>query len=204
MGMNRRAFLIATGAVLIAQPAFAEKLSLNAISGYLNGIQTAKADFTQVNDDGTLSTGKLLLHRPGRMRFEYNPPEKLLVMAGGSQIAIFDGKSNLTQAEKYPLKQTPLNLILERNVNLAARNMVVGHDYDGTSTTVVAQDPENPEYGTIALKFTSGPVELRQWIITDGQGAKTTVILGEFEKGARFSPQLFNIVHEENSRGRDR
>lgn len=203
MGMNRRAFLMATGATLMAQPAYADKLSLNAISGYLNGIQTAKADFTQVNDDGTLSTGKFLLHRPGRMRFEYNPPEKLLVMAGGSQIAIFDGKSNLQQAEKYPLKQTPLNLILERNVNLAARNMVVGHNYDGTSTTVVAQDPKNPEYGTIALKFTSGPVELRQWIITDGQGARTTVILGELDKGVRLSPQLFSIVHEESSRTRD-
>lgn len=203
MGMNRRAFLMATGAALMAQPAYAEKLSLNSISGYLNGIQTAKADFTQVNDDGTLSTGKFLLHRPGRMRFEYNPPEKLLVMAGGSQIAIFDGKSNLQQAEKYPLKRTPLNLILERNVNLAARNMVVGHNYDGTSTTVVAQDPKNPEYGTIALKFTGDPVELRQWIITDGQGARTTVILGELDKGVRLSPQLFSIVHEESSRNRD-
>ena len=201
--MNRRAFLVAAGAVLIAQPALAEKLSLNSISRYLNGIQTAEADFTQVNDDWTLSTGKLLLHRPGRMRFEYNPPEKLLVMAGGSQIAIFDGKSNVQQAERYPLKQTPLNLILERNVNLAARNMVVGHDYDGTSTTVVAQDPKHPEYGTIALKFTSSPVELRQWIVTDGQGARTTVILGELNKGVRLSPQLFNIVHEESSRGRD-
>ncbi len=203
MGMNRRAFLIATGAVLLAQPAIAQKLSLNSISGYLNGIKTAQADFTQVNDDGTLSTGKFMMHRPGRMRFEYNPPEKLLVMAGGSQIAIFDGKSNVQKAERYPLKQTPLNLILERNVNLGARNMVVGHEYDGTSTTVVAQDPENPEYGTIALKFTSDPVELRQWVVTDGQGARTTVVLGELSKGVRLPPHLFSIVHEENSRGRE-
>jgi outer membrane lipoprotein-sorting protein len=203
MGMNRRAFLMATGAALLAQPAFAQKLSLNSISGYLNGIKTAQADFTQVNDDGTLSTGKFMLHRPGRMRFEYNPPEKLLVMAGGSQIAIFDGKSNVQKAERYPLKQTPLNLILERNVNLGARNMVVGHEYDGTSTTVVAQDPEYPEYGTIALKFTTNPVELRQWIVTDGQGARTTVVLGELSKGVRLAPHLFSIVHEENSRGRE-
>ncbi|MGI9389215.1 MAG: LolA family protein [Boseongicola sp.] len=201
--MNRRIFLMATGAALIAQPAFAQKLSLNSISRYLNGIQTAEAEFTQVNDDGTLSTGKLLLHRPGRMRFEYNPPEKLLVMAGGSQIAIFDGKSNVQRPEKYPLKQTPLNLILEQNVNLAARNMVVGHDYDGTSTTVVAQDPEHPEIGTLALKFTGDPVELRQWIVTDGQGGQTTVILGELNKGVRLPPHLFNIVHEESSRGRN-
>jgi len=192
---------MATGAVLLAQPAFAEKLSLKAISSYLNGIQTARSDFTQVNDDGTLSTGRFMLQRPGRMRFEYDPPEKLLVMAGGSQIAIFDGKSNVQQAERYPLKQTPLNLILERKVNLAARNMVVGHDYDGTATTVVAQDPKHPEYGTIALKFTGSPVELRQWIVTDGQGARTTVILGELDKGVRLSPHLFSIVHEESRRG---
>ena len=201
--MNRRTFLMASAAALAAQPAAADRLSLNEISRYLNGIQTAESDFTQVNDDGTLSTGKLLLHRPGRMRFEYNPPEKLLVMAGGSQIAIFDGKSNVDQAEKYPLRQTPLNLILERNVNLSARNMVVGHDYDGTATTVVAQDPEHPEYGTLAMKFTGSPVELRQWIVTDGQGARTTVILGELKKGVRLSPRLFNIVYEENNRRRD-
>ncbi len=195
---------MAAGAAFAAQPAFAEQLSLNSISQYLNDIQTAEADFTQVNHDGTLSTGKFMLHRPGRMRFEYNPPEKLLVMAGGSQIAIFDGKSNVQHAEKYPLKQTPLNLILERQVNLAARNMVVGHDYDGTATTVVAQDPKHPEYGTIALKFTGNPVELRQWIVTDGQGARTTVILGELDKGVRLAPHLFSIVNEENSRSRNR
>ena len=76
----------------------ADKLSLNAISAYLNGIATAKTDFTQVNDDGSLSTGTLYLKRPGRVRFEYNPPEKLLVMAGGGQVAIFDGKSNIKRA----------------------------------------------------------------------------------------------------------
>ena len=62
-------------------------------------------------------------------------------MAGGQQVGIFDGKSNLKNAERYPLKRTPLNLILERNVNLARRNMVVGHDFDGTATIVTAQDP---------------------------------------------------------------
>lgn len=199
--MQRRTFLsLSTAALVAGTPAFADKLSLNALSNYLNSIQTARAAFTQVNDDGTLSTGTLLLHRPGRMRFEYNAPDDLLVMAGGSQIAIFDGRSNLRNAERYPLRQTPLNLILERNVNLAARNMVVGHEFDGTATTVVAQDPDHPEYGSIALKFTPGPVELRQWIVTDGQGAKTTVILGDLEKGAQLAPRLFDISAEENRR----
>ncbi len=198
--MYRRTFL-ATAAAFTASPAFSAKLSLNDISRYLNGIERATSDFTQVNDDGTLSTGKFFIRRPGRMRFEYNPPEKLLVMAGGGQVGIFDGKSNVQKAERYPLRRTPLNLILERNVNLARRNMVVGHTFDRTATIVTAQDPEHPEYGNIQLKFTANPIELRQWIVTDGQGAKTTVILGQLTKVNDLSSTLFNISYEEGQRG---
>jgi outer membrane lipoprotein-sorting protein len=199
--MNRRTFLLSSAAVFAATPALAEKLSLNAISRYLNTITQATSEFTQVNDDGSLSKGRFYIKRPGRMRFEYDPPEKLLVMAGGSQVGIFDGKSNVQKAERYPLRRTPLNLILEKNVNLSARNMVVGHDFDGTATVVTAQDPKNPEYGTIQLKFTSNPVELRQWVVTDGQGAKTTVILGQLKKAENLSSTLFNISYEEGQRG---
>ncbi len=199
--MYRRTFLATAAAALAARPAFAAQLSLNDISRYLNGIERATSDFTQVNDDGTLSTGTFYIRRPGRMRFEYNPPEQLLVMAGGGQVGIFDGKSNIQKAERYPLRRTPLNLILERNVNLARRNMVVGHDFDGTATIVTAQDPEHPEYGTIQLKFTANPVELRQWVVTDGQGAKTTVILGQLTRVDDLSSTLFNISYEEGQRG---
>lgn len=200
--MDRRTFILSASALLsAANPALADKASLEAISQYLNGIQTARSPFTQVNDDGTLSTGTLYIKRPGRMRFEYDPPEDLLVMAGGSQVGIFDGKSNVKNAERYPLAQTPLSIILERNVDLGRRDMVVGHEYDGTATIVVAQDPEHPEYGSIALKFTDNPMELRQWIVTDGQGARTTVILGNLERVGDLPSTLFNISYEENQRG---
>jgi len=199
--MYRRTFL-ATAAAFAAAPAHAAKLSLDALSGYLNGIALATSDFTQVNDDGTLATGTFYIKRPGRVRFEYNPPEDLLVMAGAGQVGVFDGKSNVKRAERYPLRRTPLNLILEPNVNLARRNMVVGHDFDGTATVVTAQDPEHPEYGSIQLKFTSDPIELRQWVVIDGQGAKTTVILGQLTKVDDFPTTLFNITHEEGVRNR--
>ena len=198
--MLRRTFL-ASGIALAATPVLAEqKLTLDAISRYIMKITRAKCDFAQINDDGTLSTGTLYIWRPGRMRFEYDAPEDLLVMAGGGQVAIFDGKSNISGAERYPLRRTPLNLILERDIDLASRDMVIGHDFDGTATIVTAQDPEHPEYGHLQLKFTDNPVELRQWVVFDGQGAETTVVLGQLDLPSELPGSLFSIELEEAER----
>jgi outer membrane lipoprotein-sorting protein len=201
-GMDRRTLLLAPFALLAlsATPALADKLSLKTLSAYLNGLTTVEADFTQVNSDGSVSTGKIFIKRPGRVRFEYNPPDKALVLAGGQQVGIFDGKSNVAP-EQYPLKRTPLNLILAENINLGKAKMVVGHTADATTTRVKAQDPENPEYGSIELVFSADPVELRQWIITDDLGAQTTVILGEMKKGGKLGDTMFSINAEMKKRG---
>ncbi len=170
----------------------AEKLSLNAISQYLNGLQTAQGEFTQINDDGTINTGTIYIKRPGRIRFEYKPPEKTLVLASANTVAVFDPKSN-AGPETYPLDKTPLSIILAKNVNLGQARMVVGHSFDGTATVVTAQDPAHPEYGNIQLKFTANPVQLRQWVINDDSGSSTTVILGDMKTGHNLANTIFNI-----------
>lgn len=179
-------------AVLTPLAAAAQKLPLGDISAYLNKLQTAKGEFTQINDDGSISTGTIYIKRPGKVRFEYNPPESALVVAGSNTVVIYDKKSN-QPAESYPLSRTPLSIILARNVNLGQANMVTGHSYDGTATVVTAQDPANPQYGNIQLKFTGKPVELRQWIINDGNGSQTTVVLGDLRKGGNLPNKLFDI-----------
>lgn len=184
----------------VAPAASADIVPLSDLSRYLNEIRTAEGDFTQINADGSVSTGRILIDRPGRMRFEYEGDD-LLVIAGGQQVAIFDGRSN-TRPEQYPLSETPLQLILARNVDLAASGRVIGHVFDGTATRVLAQDPDRPEIGTIELVFTDDPVELRQWVITDGSGAQTTVVLGNMEEGGRIPNGLFNITLEIQSRER--
>jgi outer membrane lipoprotein-sorting protein len=198
--MNRRFALLAPLALLLPLPVAAEKIPLGTISDYLNGLTTVESDFTQINSDGTISTGKIYIRRPGRVRFEYAPPDRSLVIAGGQQVAIFDAKSN-QPPEQYPLKRTPLNLILADDIDLSRAKMVVGHSEDGTSTRVRAQDPENPEYGSIELVFTANPVELRQWVITDDLGAQTTVVLGEMRKGGQLGARLFDITAEIAARG---
>jgi outer membrane lipoprotein-sorting protein len=194
-----RALLAPLALLALALPAQAEKISLSALSAYLNKLTTAEAEFTQVNADGTVGTGKLYIKRPGRVRFEYAPPDSTLVLASAGQVAVFDSKSN-QPPEQYPLSKTPLNLILAEKVDLGRAKMVVGHVEDGTTTRVTAQDPEHPEYGSIEMVFTADPVELRQWVITDDAGGQTTVILGEMAKGGDYPTSLFSITVESEKR----
>lgn len=187
----------------MAIPAAAEKLSLGEISAYLNGLRTATGAFTQINGDGTISTGTIYINRPGRIRFEYAGPDDTLVIAGAGSVAIFDPKSN-TGPETYPLSRTPLSIILAERVDLGQAKMVVAHDYDGTATTVTAQDPQNPEYGNIQMVFTGNPVQLRQWVINDDAGNSTTVVLGELRTGSSIAQRMFDIQAEANRRAGQR
>jgi outer membrane lipoprotein-sorting protein len=182
----------------LALPARAE-IPISEIGRYLNSFRTAKAEFTQVNADGTISTGDLSLRRPGRARFDYDAPNRSLVIAGGGQVAVFDPVSN-TPPEQYPLSQTPLSLILADTVNLNS-GMVVRHGGDSTQTAITLQDPANPQYGNIQLVFTPSPTTLRQWVITDDTGSQTTVILGDMQAGASLGGGLFNIPLELQRRG---
>lgn len=197
---DRRTFLAAAAAALFARPAAAAPIALGTLSDYLNGLTTARAKFTQINGDGTIATGTLYIHRPGRLRFDYNPPEEMLVMAGGGQVAVFDGKSNKRTPEQYPLSQTPLSIILERNVDLGRRGMVVGHREEAGKTIVTAQDPAHPEYGKLEMVFTPGPVQLRQWVVVDGQGNRTTTVLGSLTRVDGLPARYFSIPTEIRSR----
>jgi outer membrane lipoprotein-sorting protein len=197
----KRFLIPAFMAAFAATPAFADQISLGDLSAYLNNIRTAQGDFTQINGDGSISTGTISMHRPGRIRFDYDGND-VLVMAGGGQVAIFDGRSN-SRPEQYPLSRTPLNLILDRNVDLARSGMVVAQDYDGTATRVTAQDPDQPQIGTITLVFTDDPVELRQWVIVDEGGSETTVVLGALQQDVRVASRLFSIPQEISARGID-
>jgi len=185
--------------MVLASPVAAEKISLNEISSYFNAMTTAEAQFSQITDTGETSTGRLFIRRPGRIRFEYDPPEATLVVVGGGQVAVFDPKSR-DEPLRFPLRHSPLNLVLEREVDLAQRDMVVAHFEVESQTAVTLQDPENPDYGFIQLIFNDNPVQLDQWVVQDNSGGQTHIILDSLTEGGKLSNMLFNIQHEMRKR----
>ena len=177
---------------LISGPVFAEKISLDDLSTYMNNMVTVESTFNQVNENGSSLTGKMYLKRPGKIRFEYGPPNLGLVIVDGGQVAIFDPKSD-KEPFRFPLSQTPLSIILEKNVNFKKGNMVLEHVSDGPSTVLSLQDPAHAEYGYIKLVFTNHPVQLRQWIIDNNSGNKSIVVVEDRSEGKKIPDILFNI-----------
>lgn len=192
--------LCLTLAAFAATAGFAQQLTLPQISTYLNGLQTVQGRFVQTNADGSQIGGQIYIKRPGRIRFEYDPPQDLLVMAGGGQLAVFDPRSNLGP-DRFPLSQTPLQVILQRNVDLSAARMVTDTRASGAVTLVTVQDPDGRVSGTIDLVFGADPIGLRGWIMTDDLGNQTQIALTELRIGGAINDVLFNIGAEMRNRG---
>lgn len=179
-------------ALVLAAPAPAQEArDLARISAYLNSIDTMTGSFVQVDPDGVLSEGRFYISRPGRIRFEYRDPNPALVISDGFWVGVIDKRYN--SVDRYPLSDTPLNLILQKNVNLAKEGAVTGVERREGQMRVTAIDPSHPERGSIVLVFSDNPLELRQWIVEDAQGGLTTVALSETKRGVSIPPELFVI-----------
>ena len=175
-----------------SHPSLAEKISLNKISDYINGLTTLQADFEQINSDGSIDTGKLYIRRPGRMRLEYTAPNNALVIAGAGSVAIFDDKSK-NGPTLFPLKKTPLNLLLKKNVDLNKNEMITKHTENDENTFIVAKDPNRKSQGSIKIVFSNSPVSLQGWTITNQSNQKTKIILDKLDKKTKIPLYLFNI-----------
>ena len=175
-----------------SHPSLAEKISLNKISDYINGLTTLQADFEQINSDGSIDTGKLYIRRPGRMRLEYTAPNNALVIAGAGSVAIFDDKSK-NGPTLFPLKKTPLNLLLKKNVDLYKNEMITEHTANNENTFIVAKDPKRKSQGSIKMVFSNSPVSLQGWTITNQSNQKTKIILDKLDKKTKIPLYLFNI-----------
>ena len=172
-----------------------EKISLNRLSQYLMLNNKLSAEFTQTNDDKTISTGRVFILRPGRMRIEYETPDNSLIIVGGSRITIFDSRSN-TYPREYSLNKTPLKLLLKKEVNLVESKSIISHTKNGEFTEVILHDPKSPTLGQLMLKFLDGPISLKQWVITNATGELTILDFKNFHNSHDLTNEMFNANME--------
>ena len=168
-----------------------DRALVDQASAYLEGLGQAKGRFVQTDPRGSQTRGDLYLQRPGKMRFAYDPPQGLLVVSDGYNVSVAD--SRLKTFEKYPLGATPLALLLARQVSLDKGVVIdqVNRSADGFSIT--AHDGRKRAEGRIRLVFSTAPLALKSWTVTDAQGQSTRIDISELKSVTGLSASLFQL-----------
>jgi outer membrane lipoprotein-sorting protein len=196
--MHRRIFLagiVAAGMLAPAASNAAPSLSsadqalITQVEAYLNGLSALTANFLQVAADGSTRTGKAWLQRPGKMRFEYDPPDPQLLVAGFGLLVYHDPQ--LDQTTNIPLSATPLGILLANHVDLSGGVTVTDIERDPGEDRITLIRTGKANEGTLTLVFGTNPLELRQWIVTDAQAKQTRVSLYDIAPGGPFPDSLF-------------
>jgi outer membrane lipoprotein-sorting protein len=194
--LSRRALLAGAAATaLLPAAAFAvtdeERAILAEIAQKLSGIETMNGEFVQFDPDGSQRQGKFYIRRPGRVRFQYDPPTTVSVISDGKSVLVFDKK--LQTYDIWPLSQTPLRLLLDSGIDLAKTDKVTRVSIAPDLVEVELQDESRFSGGTLVLVFDRASSELRQWTVTDQQGLQTMVALYNVEIGNQLASDLFKI-----------
>ena len=187
------AFLI-IGSILKADP-----YSLKNISQYLQNLKILKADFSQTNSDDTISSGTILIKRPGRMRFEYYKPDNTLVLVSAGALAIFDPNGD-DKPITYPIRNNPISLILKGEVDLLNSRIVGNYKVSDEKGVLMIRDPKTPELGSVELIFTGAKPELEKFNIVNENGSSTSILLKDIEYPKKLNDTLFSIPLETNKR----
>jgi outer membrane lipoprotein-sorting protein len=173
----------------------AQRASLDRINGYFNSVTNLVGNFVQVGPDGSRTEGKLYILKPGKVRFEYDPPSPIELIADGSSVAVRDRK--LATQDIYPLSQTPLRFLLTEKLNLLRDANVVGIYQDALFVSVAIEE-KHPITGThrLLIMFGAEDFQLKQWTVTDQQGYDTTVAVYNLDPSHKPDPKLFRINYE--------
>ncbi len=198
--MHRRTLLAALPLLLapalaraqLAPPGTQDAPDLDRMRQYMNGIHTLKARFLQIAPNGSTSGGTAWLDRPGRMRFQYDPPAPFLLVAGHGLVVFHD--SQLNQTSNIPEGQTPLGLLLGPEIRFDGPTTVTGFAHLPGQLQVSLVRTASPGEGSLTLVFSEQPLALVSWIVTDAQNRQTTVRLYDVQLGGRFDQSLFTFI----------
>jgi len=169
-----------------------QKAQAAKVSSYLSSLQTLVGNFVQVGPDGSKTKGDFYIQKPGKVRFEYEPPNPIDIIADGSSLAVRDRK--LATQDIYPLSQTPLRFLLSDRIDLLKDTNVVNVTADDLFISVTIEEKQ-ALIGTSRLMLMIGAKDgqLKQWTVTDPQGYDTTVAVYNLDSSKKVDPSLFKI-----------
>jgi outer membrane lipoprotein-sorting protein len=170
----------------------AQRAQVDKVSAYLSSVQVLNGQFVQVGPDGNRVKGEFFIQKPGKVRFEYEPPSRIEIVADGQSVVVRDRK--LATQDLYPLSQTPLRFLLSDRIDLLKETSVVSVKSDDVFVTVTVEE-KNAVIGTSRLMMMVGAkdFQLKQWTVTDPQGYDTTVAVSNLDASKRPDPALFKI-----------
>ena len=171
-----------------------QRALVDKVSSYLSNVQTLVGDFVQVGPDGRRAEGQFFILKPGKVRFDYNPPNPVDVIADGQSVVVRD--RNLATQDLYPLSQTPLRFLLSDHLDLTRDTNLVSVSADDTFVTIVVEE-KHVLTGTsrLMLMFGAKDLQLRQWTVTDPQGFDTTVAVYNLDTTKKPDPDMFKITY---------
>jgi outer membrane lipoprotein-sorting protein len=174
-----------------------QRALLDKVSAYLSGVQTLVGNFVQIGPDGRRVEGTFSIQKPGKVRFQYNPPSPIDIIADGSAVVVRD--RSLETADVYPLSQTPLRYLLADRIDLLRDTDVISVSSDDTFVTVVIEETQLM-VGTnrLMMMFDAKNLQLKQWTVTDPQGLDTTVAVYNLDMAKKPDPNLFVINYTAN------
>jgi len=169
-----------------------QRTIIERVNSYLSNMQTLQGKFVQVGPDGSRSQGMFFISKPGRVRFEYDEPSTIELIADGQSVVVRDRK--LATQDVYPLSQTPLRFLLSDNVDLARDAGLVAVYADDVFITAVVEE-KNGLVGTsrLMIMFSAKDMQLKQWTVTDPQGFDTTVAVYNLDASKAADPAKFRI-----------
>jgi outer membrane lipoprotein-sorting protein len=169
-----------------------QKAQAAKVSAYLSSLQNLVGNFVQVGPDGTKTKGDFFIQKPGKVRFEYEPPNPIDIVADGSTLVVRDRK--LATQDIYPLSQTPLRYLLSDRIDLMKDTNVVNVTADDMFVSITIEEKQ-ALVGTSRLMLMVGAKDgqLKQWTVTDPQGYDTTVAVYNLDTSKKIDPGMFKI-----------
>jgi outer membrane lipoprotein-sorting protein len=178
-----------------AQLDAAAKADIARLEAYLNGIKTLRTRFLQIAQNGDAASGELTISRPGRMRLEYDPPQPTLLIANGTFLIYID--RYLQQVTHVFLKNTPVGVLVAEDIKLSGDLTVTRFVREPGVLRVTLTKTDEAEEGNITLVFSDAPMALRQWVVVDAQGNRTSITLDALEYGVAVKPEMFQYTAPE-------